>query len=231
MITVKYLTFHELEAKLEEAGVKFNFAYALKNKYKLLVDASHNTIDNPIYQAGEIIDDIYVSGEHGYLVNHNFNDSLNANYSDDEITSAACQDLKAEIENWLIGRAAYYANKVEAVYNLRYDKSLVSTNNDNWDYNKTTNEGTSGNTQKYLDTPETEADYTGDTHITNLTKNDGTSSNTIISDGKNGVNGKVESSGGVAAAWSDRIEPFVWALVQDFKKRWVTDAACLGEGF
>lgn len=230
MITVKYLTFHELEAKLEESGNKFDFEAALKAKYKIAA-ITHGDIDNPIYQAGTIINDIYVNGEHGYLVNHDFNFPLNVNYDEDDISAAACLNLKAEIENWLIGRAAFYANRIEALYNLRYDKTTVSTNNTGWDYNKSTNEGTSGNTQKYLDTPETETDYTGDTHITNLTKTDGSNSNTSISDGKNGLTGSVTTSGGVSAAWFDRIQPFVQALVEEFRKRWVTDAVCLGEGF
>lgn len=233
MITVKYLTFREVEAKLEESGNKFDFETALKNNYKYYIDTTHSVqVDNPIYQAGTIIDDIYVSGEHGYLVNHDFGASQNANpLEEDDVSSAACSNLKSEMENWLIGRARFYADRIEALANVKIDHTLVSTTNKGWDYNKITDEGTSGNTQKYLDTPETEADYSGDTHITNLTKNDGSSSNTHIADGKNEITGSVNTTGGNSAAWFDRIQPFIQALVEEFRKRWVTDAVCLGEGF
>ena len=197
MITVKYLTFKEIEAKLEESGNKFDFESLLKSNYTYMYSPTHQERINPIYQSGTIIDDVFVKGENGYLVNHDFGDSQNSNPLDEdgEISSAACLSLKAEIENWLIGRAAYYADKVAANELAKYDTVVTSTNNTGWDYNKTEDNGTNGNTQKYLDTPETEADYTGDTHITNLTKNDGTSSNTRTSDGKNGLTGTVTTSG------------------------------------
>lgn len=60
--------------------------------------------------------------------------------------------------------------------------------------------GKQGTTSKYLDTPETEADYSGETHITNLTK--------------------TETSGDNALGL-ETLRPIVESLVDEFRKTWL----------
>lgn len=60
--------------------------------------------------------------------------------------------------------------------------------------------GTQSSTNKFLDTPETETDYSGETHITNLTK--------------------TETSGDNALGL-ETLRPIVESLVAEFRKTWL----------
>lgn len=53
---------------------------------------------------------------------------------------------------------------------------------------------------KFVDTPETETDYSGETHTTNVTRTESSSDN---------------------IAGIDRLAPFVETLVRDFRKTWL----------
>lgn len=60
--------------------------------------------------------------------------------------------------------------------------------------------GKTESVSKFLDTPETATDYTGDSHITNVTKTETTADNTV------GL---------------DALRPFYEAIVHEFRKTWL----------
>lgn len=73
-------------------------------------------------------------------------------------TKAELYNIFTEMCSWLTDKADRLQQVLMAKNDILKDNKTKTTNN---------------NTAKYLDTPETETDYSGDTHITNITKNDG----------------------------------------------------------
>lgn len=256
MITVNYLTFREMNKIINATGGKLNsFESVLKSAF------SGNSY---IVKAGELIDDYLVLGEHQYLVNHDFADCLSVNYeSADKTTQSQCLSLQSSMQNWLVARAQWYARKYNALEKISDDNKTVTesssssessnsgsssttTDQDTKDVTARTTDRKGGADRKFIDTPETEADYSGNSHITNLTKEtnwdytkeDGTVTGTLDStvtgttsdSGSSSGKGTVTTTAPTAEAYHDRLTQVVWPLYEDFKRRWAMDACLLGEG-
>ena len=124
-----------------------------------------------VQETSELIYDQYITNPYYVLQRPLWVHSAMVNQSNIPSTLKAAIAQRGELYNLFTEMCGWIRDKADRL------QDVLMAKNDILKDNKTTT--TSNNTAKYLDTPETAEDYSGDAHVTNITKNDAGSSTEV----------------------------------------------------